>query len=221
MCSTGERMNFLHKLPGLHQPRTSSRGLWPGHCGVLVMFVAILSAASTVYGQATYHVLAAFDLPGTYPYAGLIQASDGNFYGTTSGGGASSRGTVFKMDAAETLTQLYSLRSYGSDGTYPYGGLIQASDGTFYGTTSQGGVSGYGTVFKIDAAGTLMRLHSFTGNDGAGPFAALIQATDGTFYGTTPGGGASNRGTVFKIDAAGTLTTLHSFNQSDGANSYA
>src|SRR6266571_1076014 len=164
-------MNFLHKLPGLHQPRTSSRGLWPGHCGVLVMLVAILSAASTVYGQATYQVVTAFDMPGTNPYAGLIQASDGNFYGTTLYGGASGYGTVFKVDAAGTLTTLHSFNQ--SDGANPYAGLIQASDGTFYGTTSQGGVSGYGTVFKIDAAGTLTTLHSFTGNDGAGPFAAL------------------------------------------------
>src|SRR5438132_3583322 len=120
--STGERTSFLHKLPGLHQPRTSSRRLWPGHCGVLVMLVAILSAASTVYGQATYQVVAAFDAPfpdGEHLYGGLIQASDGNFYGTTYQGGASGNGTVFKMDAAGTLTTLHSISR--SHGAYPSG----------------------------------------------------------------------------------------------------
>ena len=103
------------------------------------------------------------------------------------------------------------------NGQYPQAGLIQANDGSFYGTTSGAGASYRGTVFKMDAAGTLTTLHSFTGDDGAEPYAGLIQASDGSFYGTTSWGGASGGGTVFKMDAAGTLTTLHSFNGSDGA----
>ena len=91
--------------------------------------------------------------------------------------------------------------------------MIQASDGNFYGTTTHGGTggcySGCGTVFKMDAAGTLTTLHSFTGSDGASP-GSLIQATDGNFYGTT-------YVAVFKMDAAGTLTTLHTFAGTDGA----
>ena len=96
-------------------------------------------------------------------------------------------GTVFKLDAAGTLTTLHSFTG-GSDGAYPYAGLIQATDGSFYGTTS-GGASGVGTVFKLDAAGTLTTLHSFTGgSDGGYPHAGVIQATDGSFYGTTDPG---------------------------------
>src|SRR5207247_1337232 len=124
------------------------------------------SGAATIAGNSfpvnqggatdTYQVVRAFDIPlggGGYPYAGLIQGSDGSFYGTTYLGGAADRGTVFKMDAAGTLTTLHSFA--GSDGDGPYAGLIQASDGSFYGTTSWGGDFWRGTVFKVDAAGTL------------------------------------------------------------------
>src|SRR5438876_2072060 len=108
------------------------------------------------------------------------------------------------------------------NGQYPQAGLIQASDGNFYGTTSFGGASGNGTVFKMNAAGTLTRLHSFTGSDGARPVAGLIQATDSTFYGTTLGGGSlGGYGTVFKVDGAGMLTTLYSFSGIDGWNPWA
>src|SRR5207249_1546707 len=153
---------------------------------------------------------------GTSP-AGLIQASDGSFYGTTYGGGASNVGTVFKVDPVGTLTTPHSFT--GTDGTRPHG-LIQASDGSFYGTTSSGGASGYGTVFKMDAIGALTTLHSFTGSDGTSP-SSLIQASNGSLYGTTGRGGAYGSGTVFNVDSAGTLTTLHSFTGgSDGANPY-
>jgi uncharacterized repeat protein (TIGR03803 family) len=78
----------------------------------------------------------------------------------------------------------------GPDGANPYAGLVQASDGNFYGTTGYGGANGEGTVFKITPAGTLTTLHSFDGSDGANPYAALVQASDGNFYGTTSSGGA-------------------------------
>src|SRR5439155_1524377 len=82
------------------------------------------------------------------------------------------------------------------------------------------GASAYGTVFKIDPAGTLTALHSFNYSDGAYPHGTLIQASDGAFYGTTTMGGPSGFGTVYKIDAAGALTTLHGFNFSDGVDPY-
>ena len=77
-------------------------------------------------------------------------------------------------------------------------GLIQASDGNFYGTTAAGGHA-YGTVFKITASGTLTTLHSFYWNDGSDPQAGLVQARDGNFYGTTFEGGAYAVGTVFRL----------------------
>jgi len=150
---------------------------------------------------------------GSHPFAGLIQAADGNFYGTTWQGGSNGAGTVFEYAADGTLTTLYSFCSQPNctDGDDPYAPLAQAADKNFYGTTFDGGVGGYGTVFEITSAGVLNTLHSFSNADGAGPVAGLIQGKDGNFYGTTVYGGANSAGTVFEINAAGNLTTLHSF----------
>jgi uncharacterized repeat protein (TIGR03803 family) len=148
--------------------------------------------------------------------APLIQATDGNFYGTTSYGGASNHGTVFEMTPAGALTTLHSFCSLPScaDGSGP-SPLIQASDGNLYGVTGGGGAQGDGTVFEITPAGKPTTLYSFCSQtnctDGSGPDAGLIQASDGNFYGVTGGGGAQGAGTVFEITPAGKLTTLYSF----------
>src|SRR5664279_2559299 len=155
---------------------------------------------------------------------GLVQATDGNFYGTTNGGGANGVGTVFKITNSGMLTTLFSFcsQSVCADGAYPNARLVQATDGNFYGTTSEGGANGLGTVFKITKRGKLTTLHSFCSQsgctDGAITYEALVQATDGNFYGTTIYGGTIGVGTVFKITKSGTLTTLHSFNRADGSN---
>jgi len=163
------------------------------------------------------------------PYAGLVQASDGNFYGTTLEGGSNngcslgsgSCGTVFKITPGGTLTTLHSFCSQPNctDGGNPYAGLVQASDGNFYGTTFERGANGDGTVFKITPGGTLTTLYSFCSQpncaDGSIPYAELVQATDGNFYGTTTQGAGAygNGGTVFKISPQSpyTLTSLYSF----------
>ncbi len=152
---------------------------------------------------------------------GLVQAANGDFYGTTYQGGVSGPGTIFKFTPGGSLTRLYSFA--GTDGAYPYAGLLQASDGDFYGTTAAGGTDnsckfGCGTVFKVTSSGNLTTLHNFKGSDGATPEAVLTQATDGNFYGTTSAGGTDNSGTIFKITPSGHLTTLHSFDSTDGAN---
>ncbi|MGC1370849.1 MAG: choice-of-anchor tandem repeat GloVer-containing protein [Candidatus Sulfotelmatobacter sp.] len=175
-----------------------------------------LAIIATESAQAqTLITLHSFARPqGTLPRAGLILATDGNLYGTTYQGGANDEGAVFKITPSGGLTTLYSFCSQSScaDGSSPYAGLIQATDGNFYGTTYAGGAGNEGTIFKITLRGTLTTLHSFDGADGAYPYAGLIQATDGDFYGTTWGGGANNdAGTVFKITSDGTLTTLYSF----------
>jgi uncharacterized repeat protein (TIGR03803 family) len=136
---------------------------------------------------------------GSSPLAGLFQGSDGNFYGTTNGGGANNEGTLFRITASGTLTSLYSFTG-GSDGGGPLAGLVQALDGNFYGTTSSGGADGYGTLFETSTAGVVTPLDSFTdGNDGASPHAPLVQETNGIFYGTTYSGGANGNGTVFSM----------------------
>jgi uncharacterized protein (TIGR03437 family) len=147
---------------------------------------------------------------GSDPKGGLIQASDGNFYGTSSGGGSTDQGTVFKITPGGMLTTVCSIHGY-PDGVYPYAGLIEGSDGNFYGTTHDGGGAGYGTVFKITPGGVLTTLYSFGGPDGENPGAKLVQGSDGNFYGTTAAGGTNVSGTVFKVTPGGTLTTLYSF----------
>jgi uncharacterized repeat protein (TIGR03803 family) len=153
----------------------------------------------------------------------LVQATDGDFYATTSFGGADNFGTVFKITPTGMLTTLYSFCSQPNckDGANPYAGLVQATDGNFYGTTNTGGENGYGTVFKITPTGMLTTLYNFCSQpnctDGEAPgFGLLIQATDGNFYGTARLGGANGDGTVFKITPGGTLTTLHNFDGTDG-----
>lgn len=145
----------------------------------------------------------------------LVQGVDGNLYGTTLGGGAFSAGTVFRMTPAGAVTTLYSFCSLANcaDGAEPYGGLVLASDGNFYGTTFQGGAADgiSGTVFKITPSGKLTTLHSFGGADGARPVSPLIQAANGALYGITENGGPDNSGTFFKITRSGVLTTLYNF----------
>jgi uncharacterized repeat protein (TIGR03803 family) len=150
---------------------------------------------------------------GALPHAGLVRAADGNFYGTTTLGGANQNGTVFEITPKGTLSTLYSFCSKTScaDGNNALGGLVQGSDGNFYGTTAGGGANNDGTVFKIRPSGTLTTLHSFDNTDGAEPAATLVQGSDGNFYGTTQAAGADNHGTVFKITPKGALTTLYNF----------
>ncbi|MGZ8927332.1 MAG: choice-of-anchor tandem repeat GloVer-containing protein [Methylobacter sp.] len=173
------------------------------------------SSAGTIFKispSGDFTVLHEFDGAdgGATPYAGLIQANDGNFYGTTFSGGSNSNGTVFKIDASGNFNVLHN---FGPDNNYansPYGGVIQGSDGSLYGTTSRGGLYTAGTVFKMDLAGNLTILYDFK-SDGTGdyPSGSLIQASDGSFYGTTFGSSAfDNNGTVYKIDASGNFTHL-------------
>jgi len=156
---------------------------------------------------------------GADPHAGLMQASDGNLYGTTEDGGTNDEGVVFRITTNGIFTPLYSFTG-GHDGANPRGGLLQASDRNLYGTTANGGTNFDGTVFRITTGGALTPLYSFTGShDGNFPEATLVQASDGKLYGTTYQGGTNNYGAVFRITTNGVLTPLYSFtNGSDGAD---
>lgn len=126
-------------------------------------------------------------------FASVVQGSDGNFYGTATQGGASNLGVVFKMTPNGTLTDLYSFTGSG-DGVYPYGGLVLASDGNFYGTTSQATASsGCGTIFRINSGGNFQTLFTFPGDGslGCNPQATLVQHTNGILYGDTNAGGST------------------------------
>ena len=152
---------------------------------------------------------------GLFPQGALLQAHDGNLYGTTFGTGAIGLyGTVYRMTREGDLTTVHTFN--GTDGASPASGLLQVKDGTFYGTTTGGGPAGYGTVFGMTSAGALTTLHGFGFSEGNEPYAGLVQADDGNFYGTTSTGGPV-LGTVFKITPGGILTTIHSFGGNDGS----
>jgi uncharacterized repeat protein (TIGR03803 family) len=164
--------------------------------------------------------LVSFDgTDGSNPSSVLVQGGDGNFYGTTEYGGENGgAGTVFKMTPTGQLTVLYAF-SGGSDGSIPNAGLVQGVDGSFYGTTYEGGASGEGTVFKIESSGALTTLHSFTGgSDGGTLWGGVVQAADGNLYGTTQEGGLYGFGTVFQISPTGEFETLVQFDGYLGSN---
>lgn len=158
---------------------------------------------------------------GNGPRTGLVEGSDGNLYGTTfGGGGASDRGTVFRLTKAGVLTVLmnFSTPADALLGLHPQGRLTQGADGAFYGTTGEGGATNNGTVFRVTTAGAFTQLAQFDGNNGRNPVGDLALGTDGNLYGTTAFGGGTNttfgvgaNGTVFRVGAAGSLTTLYRF----------
>jgi len=159
-------------------------------------------------------------IEGQYPSAALMQGHDGGFYGTTGWGGTNNHGSVFKITTHGVFSNLYSF-ALTKDAWSPNcpNGLTQGSDGHLYGTGYYGGTngpSGYGTVFKITTNGAYTSLYSFTGgNDGSRPYAGLMQAADGSFYGTTSWSGAYSNGTIFKITTNGVFTILYSFTGGD------
>ena len=159
---------------------------------------------------------------GFFPVAALMQARDGNLYGTTSEGGQGSCegfgcGTVFKITLSGTLTTLYKFCSTGCsmnprDGANPSAALVQGPDGNFYGTTAMGGGNtqctfGCGTLFRLSPNGMLRTLHAFN-NSELSP-TQLIQAIDGNLYGMTTS-------TLFEYRADGVFSTLHTFTMNDG-----
>lgn len=199
--------------------------------GLLMLAAVLVSAIATIPAAQAQTFASLFSFDGTdgyAPQAALVQATNGDLYGTTQVGGANENcsfyefptgcGTVFKFTTSGTLSPIYSFCAQPgcTDGETPTGALIQATDGYLYGTTGGGGASGYGTVFKITLNGKLTTVHSFSNTDGSNPSAGLIQAANGDFYGTTYYGGPYGQGTVFKIAPSGVLTTLYSFCSQSG-----
>jgi uncharacterized repeat protein (TIGR03803 family) len=151
---------------------------------------------------------------GAYPLGRLLVGGDGKLYGTTSSGGEHGDGTIFRIatDGSDFLT-LHSFDYNAGEGTDPSAGLIQASDGDFYGTTSSGGANLLGTIFRTSAGGDFETLHSFDASNSHpySPRAPLVQGADGNLYGTTSSGGGApgcgTCGTVFKVSAIPPPTT--------------
>ena len=165
------------------------------------VFVLCATTAITLPAQ-TFTTLASFNGGNSFGPVGLIQATDGNFYGIAASYGTADDDSgfiVFKVAPSGTLTTLFSSTGE-AEGEFPYGGLVQATDGYLYGTTWRGGADncpvsgdppGCGTAFRLSLAGTFESLHLFAKVDGTNPAAGLIQAANGTFYGTAEWGGAS------------------------------
>lgn len=162
---------------------------------------------------------------GEDPEGGLVRSGTGYLYGSTIyGGTAGGYGTVFQLATSGKLTLLHSFAS-NPDGADPHGSLVVDRQHNGYGTTQYGGAAGgYGTIFKVNAAGEQSILYSFSGTpDGEDPEAGLLRDTAGNLYGTTIyGGTGGGYGTVFRLAPNGTLTLLHSFaGTPDGENPYA
>jgi uncharacterized repeat protein (TIGR03803 family) len=185
---------------------------------VALAFPATILLSATAFGQTetVLHYFGQGGDDGAGPQGGVVQGLDGNYYGTTGGGGANGMGTVFRMTPDGSVTTIYSFTGE-LDGYDPQAALVLGNDGNFYGT-SQGDAAhpNNGTVFRITPAGSMAILHEFHGDnahhdDGAYPEAALMLGSDGNFYGTTRGGGNYGQGTVFRIASSGTFALLCSF----------
>jgi uncharacterized repeat protein (TIGR03803 family) len=174
---------------------TTSNGGW-AHCGTIFK----MSFAGVVLKSPSFRCGA----DGSGPDGGpLLQASDGNFYGTTGAGGYSNGGTIFKMTPDFQISILYTFmgKLRGSkDGFGPIAGLIQATDGNLYGATWSGGSNGMGTLYEISTGGTYKLLYSFDGVTGNAPQGTLMQHTNGMVYGTAQLGGANHLGTVYELN---------------------
>src|SRR5271157_3863021 len=142
----------------------------------------------------------------------LEEGSDGSLYGTSQYGGTNGSGTIFKITPGGSFTLLYTFTN-GVDGAFPNGGLRLDANGSFYGTTGQGGAEQNGTAFAVTPAGALTSLYSFTGGlDGSTPGAPLAKGSDGNYYGTTLFSGEFFGGTAFQLTPAGAVTTVLRFN---------
>jgi len=173
---------------------------------------------------------------GSHPLGGLVQGSDTNLYGTTSQAGQTDTGTIFKLTLfttnATSMTNSMPTNTliptntfvplapfiYGTyaGGAFPEGPLAQGAGTNFYGTTVEGGLENFGTIFMVSTSGVLTTVFSFAYTNGSGPESGLILGQDGNFYGTTSSGGSYGYGTVFQfVPTSLTLNTLVTF---DGTN---
>jgi uncharacterized repeat protein (TIGR03803 family) len=210
--------------------------------GILFWGTSVLMASFSSYSAnpgVVFTNLYSFASKGTNahsPCSALLQAADGNFYGTTRGGMGggwispemANKGIVYRITPSGALTTLVSFNgTNGANRIMGFGtaGLVQGSDGNLYGTTSDGGAHGYGTVFRITTDGSLTTLLSFEGyfgTNGWGPVAGLVEARDGWFYGTASSGGVRARtdnvgmGTVYRVSRNGAWKTLFYFTGTNG-----
>jgi uncharacterized repeat protein (TIGR03803 family) len=138
---------------------------------------------------------------GRYPIGSLVEDAHGNLYGTTLEGGIDGYGTAFKIDSMGHYALFHTFAGPDNDGATPYSGMVIDAADNLYGTTSAGGMSSVGAVYKFDKAGKEAILHSFGSDDGENPIGGLFIDPSGNLYGTIAGSGfgSSPYGTVFKL----------------------
>jgi uncharacterized repeat protein (TIGR03803 family) len=194
----------LDKANNLHGT-TFTGGFSPSDCGTVFKLIPSSGKLTTLYSFSC-------GLDGGTPVGGIALDKANNLYGTTSGGGAYSFGTVFKVAPSGKETVLHSFNANGEDGFLPYGGVILDSKNNLYGTTYRGGAIGAGTIFEVTASDTETVLYSFTcGTKSCEPEEGLAFDKYGNLYGTTQWGGLYDLGTVFEWASSGVATTLHTF----------
>ncbi len=184
-----------------------------------LVFSLVAQRAKAQYNAVQLHAFSSFNIKdGASPYASLTRDSQGNFYGTTWGGGVYGDGTVFEIDNQGNFSLLHSFN--GSDGFFPQASVALDNQGNIYGTTGGGGAYDEGTVFKINNLHKFSLLHSFNNistSDGYNPNGVTLDR-HGNIFGTTGSGGTSDNGTVFKIDTLGNFSLIHSFNKNISAD---
>jgi len=205
----------------------------PGSVALIFVLLALLTHATAQDTSPNLSLLFSFlcDASGVcadgYFPMSLIESVDGNFYGAAAGGGTgmNAQGTIFKITPAGELSVIYSFAE-NPDGSLPNGSapgsLVEGIDGFLYGTTSENGANGFGTVFKLSKSGKIQVLHNFCGtetcSDGANP-GFFMQAIDGNFYGGT-GPTLPPTSVLYRMTPTGAFKVLHTFDtksQPDGA----
>jgi uncharacterized repeat protein (TIGR03803 family) len=226
-CGTVFKLNAAHVLTVLHNFESGSDAASPlggvildssgnlygiGNGGNSFGYGAVYKVNIRTRVETVLHQFAGGS-DGEYPeFESLLLDASGNLYGTTQMGGSSNLGTVFKVSRSHQESVLHSFAGGTSDGCYPFGGVAMDASGNLFGTTQQCGSSGFGTVWKLNSAETV--LYSFTGGDkGANTYAGVVPDASGNLYGVTYQGGATGFGTVFKLTAGGEQTVLHSFSR--------
>jgi uncharacterized repeat protein (TIGR03803 family) len=220
--TTNGSLTVLASFSGGTNSASPAGGLVQGNDGTFYGTSALGGAYAygtvfSVSSNGTLTTLVSFNgTNGATPNDRLVFGLDGMLYGTTYGGGTSGAGVIFGMATNGNLNLSVSLDGT-NDGSQLIAGLILGSDGNFYGTAYNGGVGGYGTVFRMTPSGVLSVVTPFCSYSGTEPRGGLVQDSDGSFYGTTSLGGTNELyGTVFNLTTNGTLNTLASFSGTNG-----
>lgn len=233
--SDGTGYTVLYSFAGGADGATPAAGLMLGSDGMLYGTTSAGGAANagTIFkigrdgsGYAVLESFSGTNGDGVSPRAPVIQGNDGRLYGTTSAGGTGNLGTVFRLSTSGTgYSILRNFTGTNGDGACPNAALLQGSNSVLYGTTTFGGASLAGTVFRMNPDGSgYTNIHSFDGSEGENPFAPLAQGTNGLLYGTTYFGGVNPahapQGTLFELNPDGSgFSVLMNFDGfADGGN---